>query len=246
MKRLIPLLLILTLVLGLAACGGDPATPADNSGSASNSENAGNSGNSGSSGSDSSNDPAPVDPGSVPAVITADWLNSIPESDPADFEFVNDGDGLRLNAYNGSATAVAVPATVDGKPVVSAAFGVFSSGVHSEVRAVRFPATLRELNGTFSGNENIEVVICEGLEVCGDMTFLQCPKLHTLVLGDALKTVGAQNFVVCDSLEEVYIAPSVTEIYSCFIECPKLTLVGQAGSYIEELAKEMEIPFRAK
>lgn len=226
LKKLTCVLLALMLLLSLAACGGsDDKTPAG------------------------SGEPAKPDSGKAPDVLTEDYLRTLPESDPADFTFSNDGDGLRLDDYHGSDTVVVVPAAVDGKPVVSAAFGVFSSAVKSEVRAVRFPASVRLLSGTFSASDNIEIVICEGLETCGEMTFFQCPKLRTIVFGEALQVIEKQGITHCENLEEIYIAPTMTTIKNknlTFKSCPKLTIVGQAGSYIEEAAKEMGIPFRAK
>ena len=223
LKKLLCLLLVLLMALCLAACGGsDDKTPAG-TGEA----------------------PKP-DSGKAPDVLTEEYLLTLPESDPSDFSFSSDGDGLRLDSYTCSDTIVIVPAKVDGKPVVSAAYGVFGGAIGSKVKAVRFPDSVTKLTGTFALNENIEIVVCKGLEVCGDMAFGQCPKLRSIVFGDALNTLEANSIVVCESLEELYLGPNVTKISWCFDDCSKLTIVGQAGSYAEQYANENNIPFRAK
>lgn len=231
LKQVFCILLVLMLTLSLAACGSsDDKTPA---------------GSGGASQTEGTAAPKP-DSGKVPDVITEEYLLSLPENDPSDFSFTSDGDGMRIDSYNGSATVVVVPAQVDGKPVVSVAYGVFGGAVDSKVQAVRFPDTVTRLTGTFSLNKNIEIVVCKGLEVCGDMAFGQCPKLRTVVFGDALTTLESNSIVVCESLEELYLSPNVTNISWCFDNCPKLTIVGQSGSYAEQYAKENNIPFRAK
>ena len=231
LKNLLCVLLVLLMTISLAACGGsDDRTQAGTD----DKTQAG------------TNEAPKSESGKVPDVITEDYLLSLPENDPADFTFSSEGDGLRIDTYVGSDTVVVVPATVDGKPVVSTAYGVFGGAIGSKVRAVRFPDTVVKLTGTFALNENIEIVVCRGLEVCGDMAFGQCPKLRTIVFGDELNTIEANSIILCDSLEEVYIAPGVTKISWCFDDCPKLTIVGQAGSYAEQYAKDNNIPFRAQ
>lgn len=234
LKLCILAVLILTLTLSFVACGGGD-TPKPNGGS-----------------SGSATEALKPDSGKLPEVpdqISEEFLKAFPETAASDFKVEDYEGGVTISKYTGSAPVVVIPESIDGKTVVAVYDYLFSND--SQVRAVRIPATVKKLEGTFANNQCIEVVICDGLENCATMTFFNCPKLHTVFLGEKLQTIGYKGVSNCPALKELYIAPSVTGIddadaWSVGYYCPELTIVGEAGSYAETLAKENELPFRAK
>lgn len=106
-----------------------------------------------------------------------------------DFRYVSaqEGRGVELFSYHGSARRVEVPAVIDGKPVVSFAAGLFRD--HAEIETVELPETLGHL---------------------GAHAFAGCAALVSVRLPHALERVPATAFLGCASLETVeFCAPSV-------------------------------------
>ena len=151
MKKIISLLLVLTLMLGLAACGGSnnettlggnpPAETQNHGGTAEQTQ-------------PQNEDKQP----SVSGEITEEILRAWPESPASDFSYENslNFDGIMVTAYNGSDDIVVVPDQINGKNVVEVAQLCF--GNDSPVRAVRFPATVTTSRGIFSNNNTVEII----------------------------------------------------------------------------------------
>lgn len=183
--------------------------------------------------------------------LTEEALRNYKVAPESDFEYSWDidaeGGGISINGYLGNDTVVVIPETIDGQPVTAVSCWDFAND--SPVRGVYCPPSVQRI-GAFGNNKTLEIVICEGVEVIEESAFLNCGKLHTVVLGDNLKELGDVAFYNCKSLTELYIAPSLTEIteeiyYYVFYRCDNLTIKGKAGSYIESVCAEQEIPFEA-
>ena len=167
----------------------------------------------------------------------------------SDFEYDDTVGGVRIWKYTGSDTIVVIPESINGKKVVEIGGLVF--GNDSNVRGVLIPSGVKEITQLFTNNDDLEVVICENVEIIGEGTFNNCRSLHTVILGDKLTEIGNSAFFACGKLKELYISPSVTQIdevasNTAFFWCDSLTIVGEKGSFIESFCAERNIPFREK
>ena len=244
MKKIISLLLVLTLMLGLAACGGSnnettpggnpPAETQDKGGTAEQTQ-------------PKTEDKQPT----VSGEITEELLRSWPEAPVSDFTYERsvDYEGIRVMKYLGNDEIVVVPAEIEGQPVVEVAGYCFAND--STVRSVVIPETVIASKEIFINNSCVEIVIAEGLQDVGYATFLNCGNLREVILGDNVTHVGISAFAVCGKLEKLVLPATLTgmkdpERFSAFSECPNLTIYGEAGSYIETVANEQGIPFVAE
>lgn len=239
MKKIVCLVLVLMMVLGLAACGGnvDESVPGGNSAPA---ESQGQ-------GSAEQTQPQEQKPG-FSGEITEELLRGWPESPVSDFSYENslDFDGIKVTAYNGSDDIVVIPAQIDGKNVVEVKGLCF--GNDSTVRAVRFPNTITYSYGIFANNKCVELVIAEGLQEIDDSTFLNCHSLHTIILSDNVTAIGDSAFGNCLVLKELrltapLVEPNRDDLYMAFTGCLELTIYGEGGSLLEEIANELGIAF---
>ena len=104
--------------------------------------------------------------------------------------------------------------------------------------------------GAFGLNDDLQVIVFgSGMRTIEDGgAFLNCVNLRQVVLNDGLEYIGSNCFSGCDNLKEIEIPSSVTKIHpTAFFSCADdLTIIGEAGSYAEQYAKENNINFRAK
>lgn len=178
--------------------------------------------------------------------ITEEMVRNHPVADAKDFEYEEDGEGIKIKKYVGKDVIVNIPADIDGKKVTKLSTLLFAN--ESNVRGVYIPETVSEkLRAVFGNNDDIEVVICEGTMNIDYCTFLNCSNLHTIILGENVTTIGENAFAMCSSLKELYIPESVTEISEKgpFEMTYDVTVIGKSGSTIEAYCKEHEIPFKA-
>ncbi|MCX4363220.1 MAG: leucine-rich repeat domain-containing protein [Clostridia bacterium] len=122
-----------------------------------------------------------------------------------EFDYVEHGGAIYITKYKGSSMSVTVPATIDGKPVVSIGI-VFNE---SKVRSI-------ELN--------------EGIVEIDDSAFYYCKDLKSVVLPEGLISIGERAFGL-SSLTSVYIPSTVKYIgEKAFYYCTNLTVNCQAES----------------
>lgn len=243
MKKIIAMLLALVMVLALAACGGDEAKETGN-GTSSESTPVENQG-----GNAEQTEPEAQNPTS--GELTAEILDTYPETPISEFTYSAslDYEGYMIDSYNGDDEVVVIPAQIDGYDVVQVSKLCF--GNDSTVKAVKIPDTVVRLSGVFANNDDIEVVIARGVEEIGDFTFGNCYALRELVLGDSLRYFDEYAFSGCSVLEKLYISPAVQDLTeqeygTAFFGCSSLTIYGEAGSFIEGVCQELDIPFVAE
>lgn len=106
-----------------------------------------------------------------------------------------------ITKYNGAATYVTVPSTLEGKPVTKIGGLAFYYGV--KIVYLHLPETVTELE------EN---------------ALYYCDELETLILPSGLKTIGEKCFSWCARLQVIALPAGITELpHFCFNECTSLT-----------------------
>lgn len=235
MKKIIYLTLTFIMMLSLVAC--------DNNTKNSNTDNNSNQ--------VTDKDDKEINKQTYTGEITEDVLRSHPETSVSDFEYERSlkYDGIMITRYLGNDDIVVVPEQIDGESVVEVAGYVF--GNNSQVRGVVLPNTVIEISELFINNSKVEMVIAEGLQKIGYASFLNCDSLREVILGDNITDIGVSAFAVCVNLEKLVLPATINNMtknaqYSAFSECPKLTIYGEKGSYIERIANERSIPFVAE
>lgn len=243
MKKLIAALLALVMVFSLAACGEKPVdtqTPDDNGSVVTPTEEKNED-----QGSDSEETQAQLP---VTGELTVEALRQYPETPASEFvyELCNEAGDIRILEYLGSDDIVVIPGEIDGRPVVDMAVVCF--GNESIVRGIVLPKSMKYVHEVFINNANLELVIAEGLETVGYGLFTNCANLREVVLGDNVIAIEESAFGNCPSLEKVNIPATLTEmteaeIITSFYTTLKLTIYCEAGSYIEQVAIDHQIPY---
>lgn len=153
-------------------------------------------------------------------------------SDPADYIWTDDEQGVTIAGYTGTARRIAIPAEIGGKPVVAlndAAFyetdvtwvsipdsvsriGRFCFGGCALLQTVRLPAGLTEIpDGLFESCFRLhEVEIPEGVRSIGYAAFWCNFYIRELHLPASLAHIGGCNFVSLDCFERFTIAQGNT------------------------------------
>jgi hypothetical protein len=192
----------------------------------------------------------PEIPSGNSTIITEDILRSMPENPASEFTYTSSRKvrgGLRIDSYTGSSDIVVIPEEIDGKPVVEIAVYTFATTYSDEckVRGVIIPKTVKSIKELFVNNDNLEIVIAEGLEEVGYLTFGNCFNVREIILGEDVTRLGEFAFGVCTALERIYIPSDTTEeIHEwAFFGSENITIYGKSGSGIETFAKEQGIPF---
>ena len=178
--------------------------------------------------------------------ITMEMLMSHPESPVEDFEITEYEEGkATLLGYLGDDEIVVIPESLNITHIEKYAFANDCC-----VKAVRLSNTVQVLEEhAFGLNENLELFVCgNGLVEIGDVVFQNCTNLRELVLNDGLVKLGKFSVGGCSSLLSLDIPATVTELgYKPFYaRAEGFTIIGEAGSCVEQHATEEGIPFQAK
>ena len=238
MKKLFAILLAVLMVVSLAACGGDAPTQGGSTNNPTTAPTAA-----------PTQKPTSGDSSVYSGEVTEQVVRNYKTAKESDFKTEETAGGVRISDYLGNDTIVVIPETINGKTVVEVAGYVFAND--STVRGIYIPNTVTVLAGTFPNNDDLEVVICEGVERITDLAFHNCKNIHTIVLGNALVELGENAFAGCKKLTTLYISPTLTAIDDAYVDmlfyrCENLTITGEAGSFIESFCAEHDIPFEAK
>lgn len=91
------------------------------------------------------------------------------------------------------------------------------------------------------------VVIPNTMAEIPEQCFAAMDSLTKMDIPNGIHSIGDEAFAWCNSLESVVISSAVTSIEpNAFKDCPKLTIHAPAGSFVEQYAKEHNIPFEAE
>ncbi len=159
-----------------------------------------------------------------------------------DFTFWNNSGVYALISYNGTATAVTLPANVNGNAYAISDYlfaddttitsviipdGVTAIGAHafdgcSALTTVAMGGDVTAIGGyAFNGCIALgELTIGEGVESIGDNAFNGCLALTELTLPDRVATIGKRAFANCSGIVKVYAGVGLTTVdEDAFLRC---------------------------
>lgn len=227
-KRIITIMLAMTMAVGLAACGSASGSSTDSKNS-SDTESTEISKSSDDSKSDTSSK-------SVPTEVTEDNISDFPVTDESEFELVTDSkvclslsstggydyeedipDGeCAIMNYTGSDKVVVIPEEIDGKKVTYLANAAF---FHKDtIEGVYVPDTVRAIGEMcFQGDDNLTVVrLSENLEKSFTDSFIS---LKSITLPASYNYMPSyENAVVTMFNGTVYLENGISDEFASWLE----------------------------
>ena len=157
----------------------------------------------------------------------------------------DDSTGVIITAYNGNASQVGVPITLEGLPVKAIGSGAFQN--KTTIKSLVIPKGITEIgNDAFQGCRNLAAVTlpdtlqkigARAFDTCGFITvsiptgcttieesaFSNCTQLKTIVLPKDLTYIPANMFFSCESLNPVTLPAAIKSIGpKAFANCKAL------------------------
>ncbi|HNW87826.1 MAG TPA: leucine-rich repeat domain-containing protein [Candidatus Limiplasma sp.] len=198
-----------------------------------------------------------------------DRLSQLDTVSSGDWLYLKQTDGtLALERYQGTATDVTVPVTLDGLTVTMVDSYCFPQDTLLTITVPEGITTLATDAFLFSPVETVS--LSEGLKTIGDTAFFGCEGLTSLVIPSTVTSIGLGAFQGCNQLTEVTIPEGITALADNLLcdctsltrltlpasvlaigdltlpENPALTLVAPEGSFAQQYAKEHNIAFEVR
>ena len=190
-------------------------------------------------------------------VLSGDWLYLVQEDGTA-----------ALERYQGTATDITVPVTLDGLKVTLLDSFCFPQDA---TLSVTVPAGITALaTDAFLFSFVNTVQLSEGLQTIGDTAFFGCEKLTALAIPSTVTSIGKGAFQGCYLLTEITIPDGITALADNLLcDCTGLkrvtlpasvqavgdlalpentafTIVAPEGSFAQQYAKDHGIAFEAQ
>ncbi len=141
-------------------------------------------------------------------------IENISEAEPdPDYEYTLLEDGTaEIKKYYGKEKTIAVPETIDGRPVSS--IGKYAFSLCKKITSVILPDSVTNIgDGAFNSCENlISVTIPDGVKSIGEQAFHACESLASVSLPESVETIGDGAFRFCESLFSINIPNSVKKM----------------------------------
>ena len=129
------------------------------------------------------------------------------------YELDDDGNAI-ITGFNGSASAIRVPKTIDGYKVVAIGKEAFKNNKNLGSVIVSDGVTTIG-NSAFNGCTYLAVIdLPDSLVEIGPSAFRNCTSLTAAILPEGLTTIGGHMFRDCTSLQKVYIPKTIKGITS--------------------------------
>ncbi|MBR3600863.1 MAG: leucine-rich repeat domain-containing protein [Lachnospiraceae bacterium] len=147
---------------------------------------------------------------------------------------------IRRAAFNGSTNLKLEKLTTTGRTIENSAFSGVSIG---EVEISESLVVDRYY--TFRGANINQVSFEEGISVLPAYLFNECDSIEEVRIPSSVTEIGESAFGYCDNLKAMEIPSGVNQIgRNAFGGCKNLTLSVRAGSYAEQYAIEEEVPYK--
>ena len=172
-----------------------------------------------------------------------------------DFQYSVTNGEVRITSYNGSATSVTFPASINGMPVSELGFPqyvggwgnyVLSDSSRALVTSIIIPNSVKSIGNTaFEWVENltsVTIVDSSNPPTSGVIiqigAFRSCKKLTNVNLGNNVSRIETQAFMEDESLTTLIIPESVNYIGSlAFFDCVNLTNVTMPDRFVGQVAQ---------
>lgn len=130
-----------------------------------------------------------------------------------------------IEKYKGDATAIRIPAEINGNPVVYVKLSCSNS-----LKTVEIPEGVTSIE--FERSSKLESVnIPNSVTKIGEGAFKDCESLKSIEIPNSVTEIGESAFEDCKSLESIEIPSSVVEIgQDAFWECQSLESIEIPGS----------------
>ena len=153
----------------------------------------------------------------IPLTAYADYTSGV-------WEYTYYEDGVRITAYNGSASSVTIPNTIDGRPVLAIGTGVFED--QYQLVTVSIPSSVERIQQN---------------------AFRNCKKLTSVTLPQELEYLGSHAFAECEQLSKVTVnSENITEVVgSAFSDSGTESATGIAVTFtstVEKIPKNLFTP----
>ena len=154
-------------------------------------------------------------------------------------ELTEDGNGVKILKYNGSAKSVVIPSEIEGLPVKIIDANAFN---HNEtMKSVIIPDSVEKIGGgAFCSCTALErVTLGNSVQVIdyrdgvygASGVFEECTALKSITIPDSVKEIGGSAFKGCTALQSIIIPDSVEKIgESAFCDCSALKSVTLGNS----------------
>ena len=162
-------------------------------------------------------------------------VTSVYVSPATDFEYAENEDGITVTKYIGESTEVAIPETIDGKPVTEIGKNF---AMLKPIISVRMPDTVHSIGDlAFDQCWVLESVqLSAGLLTIEDRAFRGCACLKSIELPEGLTTIGPDAFSGCTALKEISIPKTVVTIDTeAFYLCVPERITFAEGSRLETI-----------
>jgi hypothetical protein len=151
----------------------------------------------------------------------------------ADFDVSKskDGKSITIGYYNGSATAVNIPAKIQNLPVTEIGRTAFSQ--NSKITSVTIPNGVTTIGSSAFANCNqlTSVTIPSSVKIIESNAFENCLRITSITIPASVTSITVSAFSGCAGLTSITIPASVTEIkINAFSYCRGLTSVTFGGS----------------
>jgi hypothetical protein len=165
----------------------------------------------------------------------------------ADFDvtLTEDGEGVVITQYTGSATVVKIPDTIQGMPVKEIGEKAFAfdppyrrNETDRRITAVTLPAGLIKIgNYAFGRSKLTSVVIPSGVTEIANAIFDNCESLASVSLPDTVTRIGSSAFSGCAALRSITLPPNLAYLGSSafsFSGLTSVTIPGTLGEWVED------------
>ena len=140
-----------------------------------------------------------------------------------------DGRGVVILGYSGSATNIRIPDTIQGMPVQeigNSCFGSHNGLSASLITSVILPSTIVRIGErAFAYSALRSITLPNGITIIEDSTFANCSALRSITLPERLTTIRNNAFVNCSALRSITLPNSVTSIGSSAFKESGLTSI---------------------
>ena len=139
---------------------------------------------------------------------------------------ISDAGEVTITGYSGTATAVGIPAAIEGKTVTAIGQNAFRN--QTKITSVTIPDSVQTIGNSafFNCYKLTSVTISDSVRTIGEGAFELCSRLTSVTIPNGVISIGTSAFGSCHGLTSIAIPGSVTSIGSNpFYNCSKLTSI---------------------